>query len=336
MIGNPPYQEEAKGENTAGIPIYHKFIDEAYKVSSITELITPARFLFNAGQTPTSWNQKMLNNPHLKIVFYSQDSSKIFSNTDIKGGVAISYHDVNQNFGSIETFISYPELQNIMKKAAPETLSESLAEIIYTQTKFNLEELYKNYPEYKKIIGSKGQDKRFRNNIFEKIPAFTEEPQSEDDIKVLGLANKKRVYRYLPRKFVDMTHKNLNFFKVFVPRSNGSGAIGEVLSTPLIGAPLIGYTQTFIGIGAFTKESEAESCLKYIKSKFARTMLGILKITQDNNRDTWRKVPLQDFTLQSDINWSLSIPEIDQQLYAKYGLSADEINFIESKVKEMN
>lgn len=64
-------------------------------------------------------------------------------------------------------------------------------------------------------------------------------------------------------------------------------------------------------------------------------MLSILKITQDNNRDTWKMVPLQDFTSSSDIDWSKSIAEIDQQLYAKYGLDEKEIEFIETHVKEM-
>lgn len=65
-------------------------------------------------------------------------------------------------------------------------------------------------------------------------------------------------------------------------------------------------------------------------------MLGILKITQANTRDKWKYVPIQDFTSTSDIDWSKSIPEIDQQLYRKYGLSDEEINFIETNVKEMN
>ena len=64
-------------------------------------------------------------------------------------------------------------------------------------------------------------------------------------------------------------------------------------------------------------------------------MLGTLKITQDNTRQAWRMVPIQDFTPSSDIDWSKSIPEIDRQLYAKYGLSESEIEFIESHVKEM-
>ena len=83
-IGNPPYQEETEG--TSDKPVYNYFMDEAYKIADKTVLISPARFLFNAGKTPTAWNEKMLNDPHLKVLFYEQDSSKVFSNTDIKGG----------------------------------------------------------------------------------------------------------------------------------------------------------------------------------------------------------------------------------------------------------
>ncbi|MGC4440876.1 restriction endonuclease, partial [Streptococcus suis] len=92
----------------------------------------------------------------------------------------------------------------------------------------------------------------------------------------------------------------LEKYKVFVPGSNGSGALGEVLSTPLIGEPLIGHTQTFISFGAFDNQEEAKNCLKYIKTKFARVMLGTLKITQHNETaSTWKNVPLQDFTSSS-------------------------------------
>lgn len=106
--------------------------------------------------------------------------------------------------------------------------------------------------------------------------------------------------------------------------------MGEVVSTPLVG-----WTQTFMGLGTFNNRLEADNALKYFKSKFARTMLAVLKITQDNPISTWAKVPLQDFTANSDIDWTKSVAEIDQQLYMKYGLDDTEIQFIETHVKEM-
>ena len=336
IIGNPPYQDETLGDNKGfAPPIYHLFLDGAYEKGKVVELIHPARFLFNAGSTPKQWNRKMLNDPHLRVVQYEQDASTMFANTEIKGGVVITFHDIRKEFGAINVFSPYPELNSISQKAAPKSEDDSLMRIIFVQNRFDLEELYRAYPEYMQIIGSEGKDKRFRNNIFEKIPLFSESPHNEDDIAVLGVIKNKRQWRYFPLRFTDKGHENLSKWKVLVVRVNGTGALGEVLSAPIIAKPGEAYTQTFIGIGACDTKEESENILTYVKSKFMRTMLGILKITQDNNRDTWRMVPLQDFTPASDIDWSRPIPEIDRQLYAKYGLDQSEIDFIESHVKEM-
>lgn len=335
-IGNPPYQDDTTGDNaTFAAPIYDKFLDAAYKIADKVEMIHPARFLFNAGGTPKVWNHKMLDDDYLKVLWYEQDSGKVFTNTDIKGGVAVTYRDRYTKFGKIGTFTSYAELNSIMKKVESKLKNESLTSIMFNQVNFNLDVFLKEYPELKNGIGSGGKDRRFEKNIFTKIPLFTDEKKNTDDIQVLGVIKNKRVWKYFPIRYVDISHENLFQYKVLVPRSNGSGAIGEVLSTPLIGEPLIGYTRTFLGIGNFENRLEAEAALKYIKSKFARTMLGILKITQDNPIDTWKFVPLQDFTSSSDIDWSQSIANIDKQLYCKYGLSDKEINFIETNVKEM-
>lgn len=335
IVGNPPYQIMATGDANGSDPIYHLFIDAACKLGEKVSFIHPARFLFNAGKTPKDWNEKMLNDEHYKVVQYWANSADVFPTVDIKGGVAVTYWDKNKTFEKIGTFTSYPELNGIKKKAAPTEEINSLMSIMYNQTNFDLDVLLKEHPDYIKGIGSEGKDRRLEKNIFDKIPLFTEEKSNEDDIKILGVIKNKRCYRFIPRKYLDISHENLMKYKVLVPRSNGSGAIGEVLSTPILGEPILGYTRTFLGIGAFDSKEEAENALKYVRTKFARTMLGILKITQDNPIETWRVVPLQDFTKNSDIDWSKSVSEIDKQLYKKYGLSPEEIAFIESKVREM-
>ncbi len=334
VIGNPPYQDRAEGTSTSDDPIYNYFMDEAYRISEKTILITPARFLFNAGKTPKSWNKKILNDEHFKVLKYTQKSSNIFRTTDIKGGIAITYYDNSKKFDPIITFSSFEELNSIRKKVVNYEGFENIKSIIDIQSKFNLEELYKDYPEYRKIIGSGGKDKRLRQIIMERLPEIFKENEGKENYKILGLIKKKRAYRYIKKKYIEdseVIHK----YKVFVPAANGSGAIGEVLSTPLIGEPLIGNTQTFISFGRFSTRQEAEAMLKYLKTKFCRTLLGTLKITQGNNKETWTNVPIQDFTENSDIDWSQSIPEIDQQLYKKYNLSKEEIDFIEEKVQEM-
>ena len=179
--------------------------------------------------------------------------------------------------------------------------------------------------------------------MFERYPEvfFEENPNDgEDYIQIYGRIGGERVFRYIKRKYL-APHQNLDKWKIFVPGANGTGAIGEVLSTPVIGQPVIGqpvigHNQTFVSLGKFDTEFEGEALLKYIKSKFGRAMLGIMKTTQNNqSANTWSKVPLQDFTPQSDIDWTQSIPEIDKQLYKKYGLDEKEIAFIEEKVKAM-
>ncbi len=140
---------------------------------------------------------------------------------------------------------------------------------------------------------------------------------------------------WIKKKYV-AKHKNLDTYKLLFPKSNGSGKFGEPMSSAMVSAPNIGHTQTFISIGNFNSQYEAESLNKYLCGKFSRALLGILKVTQDNKKSVWKYVPLQDFTQNSDIDWSRSIPEIDRQLYAKYGLTDDEITFIETHVKEMS
>ena len=335
VIGNPPYQNEGVGEVARDEPIYHKFMDLSYELAEKAVLITPARFLFNAGQTPKAWNKKMLEDKHFKIVYYEQDSSNIFPNTDIKGGVVVTYYDKNKKFDNIDIFIPYEELKSIDMKVGA-TFDTSLSTVITGAVPYKFTELVrKEVPEAEKLAG-KSFD--IRTNALDKlndILFFDTKPiDSFDYVKVLGLFNKQRKYKWIKAVYIEGPY-NFHRYKVLVPKSNGSGSFGEVLSAPVIGEPLTAHTQTFISIGAVSCRDEAENILKYIKTKFSRTLLGVLKVTQDNPIATWAKVPIQDFTSHSDIDWAQSIAEIDQQLYHKYGLTREEIDFIESKVKEM-
>lgn len=341
VIGNPPYQEETQGTRSSQRSIYHHFMELGFHLSDLVTMITPARYLFNAGDTPEAFNKEMLGSDHFRVIFYEQNSEKVFPRTDIKGGVSIFIYDKSQNVQPIQMFIPQQELRTIYDKVAPEVQKfGNLVTIIYPANKLDLKSLYAEHPEEKKNISSNGRERRLQSNIF-KLSIFHSN-KAENDLKILGVEKNKRVYKFVNRRYIDTEFaNNIDKYKIILPKSNGSGALGEVLSTPLIGEPLIGepligYTYTFIGIGAFDTEVEAYAAFKYVKSKFARTMLGILKITQDNTPEKWRLVPIQNFTSDSDIDWSKSIPEIDQQLYKKYNLTKEEIDFIETKVQAMD
>lgn len=334
VIGNPPYQESTKG--TSDKPIYNYMMDAAEEISERVCMITPARFLFNAGKTPKAWNQKKLEDPYFKILWYEQDSSKVFTNTDIKGGIAITYRDTYKEAMPIEVFTPYKELSSIYKRVYQHPDFKSISEFVFSPESYKLtEQVHIDYPQVNKRL-SKGHKYDLTTNIFEKLPEiFLDEQMGTSLVKIIGRENNSRVHKYVSSKYINGP-SNFNNYKVILPKANGSGAIGEVLSTPLVGAPLVGHTQTFISIGNFGTQEEADALYKYVLTKFARTLLGVLKITQDNKKSTWKFVPLQDFTSRSDIDWSQSIPEIDKQLYAKYDLSQEEINFIEEKVKAMD
>lgn len=333
VVGNPPYQEEAIGTSTKDLPIYTFFYDLAERTAPIYCLISPARFLFNAGGTNKKWNEKMLGDPHVKVLYHEQKSADVFPNTDIKGGIAVIFRNQKKNFGKIGTFTIFKELNSILSKVSRLTTT-TLDEVITNRGQYRFsDKIYRDYPEEMKRI----TDRRISTNAFENLPnIFTDKKPSNGSeySRILGRVGNVRGYKWFKREYLSEP-KDFDKYKVILPKSNGSGAIGEVLSTPLVGEPLVGFTETFIGIGAFESEIEAQNCLKYVKSKFARTMLGILKVTQDNPRDKWAKVPLQDFTPNSDIDWTQSIPDIDQQLYKKYGLNKKEIAFIEEKVQAM-
>ena len=189
---------------------------------------------------------------------------------------------------------------------------------------------------------SKGHKYDVTSNAFDRLTFifFDEKPDDENSyIQVLGLQNNKRVYKWVRSEYI-LNHISLPKYKAFVGTSNGaSGTLCDVaarmISTPLLGTPFVGTTQTFLTVGSFDTEEEANAALKYVRSKFARALLGVLKVTQHNTSEKWQYVPLQDFTSASDIDWSQPIRKIDQQLYKKYGLDETEIDFIESHVKEM-
>jgi hypothetical protein len=152
-------------------------------------------------------------------------------------------------------------------------------------------------------------------------------------VQILGLSNRKREMRWVRRDYL-VTPAVVDKYKAIIAGADGAAVkSGRVIGVPSVAAPGTGFTQTFISIGLFDTEAEAESCAAYVKTKFARAMLGVLKTTQHNSAIKWKYVPLQDFTSASDIDWSKPVPQIDQQLYAKYGLDSEAIAFIEAKVK---
>lgn len=337
VIGNPPYQEEAQGAGTRDTPIYHKFMDMAYEVGSKVVLITPARFLFNAGFTPKQWNDKMLADPHLTVSHYEPNSNALFPGTDIKGGIAVTYRDESLLVGPIGTFAVHPELHAIINKALQSSGMSLAAQISSGRSFRYTEALYVAHPELRSLR-TQGNEYKISTNTFAQFESVLSTAMPDNlagFAQIFGLNGRIRENRWIPREFLTGP-EGLEKFKVVVAESNGAGVFGEALSNPLVLGPQVAVTETFITIGAFEDEATALACLKYIKSKFARALLGVLKKTQHNPAKTWKYVPSQDFAATSDIDWSQPASQIDKQLYSKYGLCLEEIEFIETNVQSMD
>ena len=339
VVGNPPYQDETLGEQKNYMPpVYHLFMDSAYSISDKVELVTPARLLFDAGSTPAVWNKKMLTDKHLKILLYEPDSSKVFPNINFRGGVAVSYRDAGKDYGEIEVFTPYKELNGILKKILPIVKEHSLADIAISRTSYRLTDtMHKENPKAMSCL-TKGHPYDMATNIFDLLPFVfhTNKPNDgKEYIMVVGRENNERCYKYIRRDYVNEV-SNLSKYKILLTKASGKGEFGEGLASLILGFPMLANTETFLSIGNFDTESEALHLQAYIKSKFLRALLSVLKVTQDITPIKFKYVPLQDFTMSSDIDWSQSISSIDLQLYDKYGLTEEERNFIETHVKEMD
>lgn len=176
VIGNPPYQQDSVGANESDTPLYHYFWQASMQVAEKVELITPARFLFNAGATPKEWNEAMLNDEHFKVLFYEPKSDRIFSNTDIKGGVAITYRDEKSSYGAVGVFTAFPELNAINKKV--EAFKEkSLSDVVTNRGLYRYSKLA--YDEQPNEL-SKTADARIAPSAFERMPALFTDTKPED------------------------------------------------------------------------------------------------------------------------------------------------------------
>lgn len=148
---------------------------------------------------------------------------------------------------------------------------------------------------------------------------------SDGDLRILGLDGLKRVYRYIPQDYPLPKRDLLNDYKIFIPRNVGSGEFGDFTPTTVVALPKDLCTETFVQVGPFHSINEANNADNYLRTKFFRALISIRKQDQGASKAVYHFVPLQDF----------SKPWTDEELYAKYGLSDEEIAFIESMIRPM-
>lgn len=208
---------------------------------------------------------------------------------------------------------------------------------VYSNTSYRYsKDFFGSNPDFESRV-SGGSKRYLSSSAMEKFPeAFFEiKPEKGKFSRIVGRKDNKRCYLYFDERYL-LPPDNYDKYKVFISSSNGTGKFGETLTEPFIGEPYDGATETYMSIGRYDNENEAQNTIKYISTKFFRALLGLKKVTQGlKSNIIWQSIPLQDFTDNSDIDWNVSIADIDKQLYKKYGLTREEIDFVETHVKEM-
>ena len=334
IVGNPPYQETLGGASP--LPIYQYFVSTMKSLApDYASLIIPARW-FNTGTGLDDFREDMLHDKRLKVMHDYIDARECFPNVDIKGGVVYflwdkkhdaECHVFSHNRGNVQEVYRY-----LTTEGADTYIRDS--NVISILQKITSEDTI----SFSTIISSRdpfGYDRRLPNSYKVAKHKFELERKNANDVIFYYNGWRKDGVGYVP--FTDVTeHREwIDKVKVLIPKAWGTGKCSLDRLNPFLAQENSVCTETYLVVGPFGDVKTAKNVIAYIQTKFFHMLVSVLKISQNAAQGVYKYVPMQDFTSQSDIDWSVSIPEIDQQLYAKYGLSADEINFIETAIKPM-
>lgn len=338
IIGNPPYQSNIgdKGNSSLSSQLYPLFIETAIKIEpKYVTLITPSRW-FTANAQDRSFirlREFVKENNHFEKIFYYPDNKVLFDNVTITGG--LNYFLYNPEYIGNVTFIEHSVgNKNIIERP----LFEDNLDIVISSNK--VISILNKVREYKTFTSLTNLTKG--RNAFGIVGKNIEKFSSETKQKgFYELRCAYEIIRYIDKQKITKNIDLADNWKIFTSKANGAaGLLSDEKPVSITGKPYIGKphsvcTDSLIPIGNFNTEIEATNLYKYMYTKFFRFMVGILKTSQNITQIVYNFVPTQDFTDKSDIDWSKDIEDIDKQLYKKYNLSEDEINYIENKIKPM-
>ncbi|NQP55051.1 DEAD/DEAH box helicase family protein [Streptococcus suis] len=337
VIGNPPYQESDGGAQASASPIYHKFVELAKSLNpNHISLIMPSRW-YTGGKGLDNFRADMLSDSTIRDLYDFPNPDEVFPNTNIRGGVCVVHWDSEWNnqkdLTRVITMNGGKVTAEVHRMLAEDGVDIFIRDyrILNILTKIEATHQHKGkiseIASPRKPYGFSGffiRDKRF----------YADATDLTDPVVCYG----KGAVGYVERAEVTTKKEWIDCWKVLTARANNIGTeLNDDNFNTIIAGPGTICTETYIVLGADLDltEQQAHNLSNYMKTKFARLLHATAKSSQDAARTTYKFIPLQDFTSHSDIDWSQPIAEIDAQLYRKYGLSEDEIAFIESKVKEM-
>lgn len=341
IIGNPPYQlgvGNEGGNSAKAKAIYHQFVSQAIKLNPrYITMIIPSRWMTRSTEgIPDTWIDTMLNDNKIEILHDYLNAGDCFPGVEIKGGVC--YFLYNRDYNDICNY--YLHDTNLQIFHHPAFLNERNIGIVIRDINALsiIDKIYcieKDYTSNEKHnFSGLVSPKDFYTNketLTSSWKGYIENKNNEYSIKYYMNKNiHKLEYGWIKAKDISKNIKTKDLHKVYIPAAGGSGTDSQVLGFPFYGEPNSVCSQTYLVIGYnpelhnFTKE-QCENIISYIKTCFFRYLVSIKKKTQNGPRGVYQFVPLQDWNEE----WT------DEKLYKKYGLTQEEIDFIESMIRPM-
>ena len=330
IVGNPPYQEDDGGAQKSARPIYNHFVKFGkFLRPSQMSLIIPTRWYAGGkGKDLDSFRNEMLNDKHIKELHDFLHPEELFPDTNNRGGICYFYrntaYDNTVNNATIITHEGdgkiYTSQRSMKTRDLDIFIRDSKAISILDKVLPLGQEIvtFENHISAAKAFG-------FRT-FFINDPLFRKTDEGlQNPIKCYGRGNK---IGYVELSEVLSHSEWVNRWKVYVPESNNIGTeLNDDNQNSFVGAPNTICTETFLVVGANLNldREQADNLSNYLRTKFARYLLSLAKVSQHGTAKTYRFVPVQDFSK----SWT------DTDLYAKYNLTEEEISFIESMIKPM-
>ena len=337
MISNPPYQEKDGGAGASAAPIYPDLYHISKTVSTrYVSVVIPARW-YAGGKGLDDFRDEMLDDSKIVELHDFPDPDDCFPglSVNLRGGTCYFLRDTDRivdhahsrvfsctkksiqiidrllRTPGYDIFLRYAESIPILNKVLHQCGSDTLTKIISSRKPFGLP------------------------TDFYKSSGFVIEHKDENSLTCIAKGMK---VGYIDSSVVTSNHDWVERWKVLIPRANNIGTElnDDNLNTFTYGKGVV-CTESYLVVGAQLKlnRKQCDNLSKYLHTRFVRCLHGLAKSSQDATAKTFRFVPLQDFTSSSDIDWSRPVPEIDAQLYAKYGITKSEQKFIESLIKPM-
>lgn len=335
IIGNPPYQENissSEDNSSLGKQLFPTFVSSAIKLNpNYISLITPSRWFAGDAQDKSflKLREFIKENNHISKIVNYPDCRDVFDNVTIKGGV--SYFLFEDSYKGNVDF--YNSINGEISKQSRPLFEDGLDIILSNSIDYEIIKKVqeKNFTPITEI--TKGRN---AFGIIGKQDVVNRISQSEKKEGLVKLQCKNEEIRWTDPKNVTKNVDVFENYKVFISKSAGDpGKDRRVIGKPYVGEPYSCCTDSLIPIGKFDNKEEAINLQSYLKTRFVRYMISILKVSQNVTQTVYKFVPIQNFKNNSDIDWGVGLDDLDEQLFKKYNLSDEQIKLIIEKIDKV-